>query len=455
MNENDPTSSAPRQNRRDFIKSTAAATTVASMSGMAGVLTAQVAPSTGRVIGANDRIVVGYVGTGSRGQSLIRTHMKAAGDNNISQAAVSDLYSRRLTEAQGRIGLSDKDAYDDYRRMIERNDIDAIVVATVDNWHAQVAIDAMESGKHVYGEKPMTRYLDEAFAVYDTAKRTGRTFQLGAQGCGDSKYHTAHKWVKDDVVGPLVWGQASYCRNNFPRSEWTYPIDPGVSEADLNWKRWLGKAPQIPFTPEHYFSWHKFYAYNAGLLSNLLPHRVTPLMMVMPELEFPRRVTCTGTRAVSKDREITDTTHLLAEFPSGFTLLVAGSTVNEQGLADTIRGHKGTLHFASSQNRVEMRPERPYVDENDAMEFSVGDPVESPALLAKNWFDCIRSGDAPFANIELAIRSHTVICLAEMAERYQQTMLFDPATRTIRDGAGRAIPILSYNVEAPIRTPEY
>ena len=276
-------------------------------------------------------------------------------------------------------------------------------------------------------------------------------FQLGTQGCADSKYHVANKWTREGLVGPLVWGQASYCRNNFPRSEWTYPIDAEASENNLDWKRWLGKAKQIPFTPEHYFSWHKFYAYNSGLLCNLLPHRVTPLMMVMPELEFPRRVTCTGTRAISTDREITDTTHLLAEFPSGFTLLCAGSTVNEQGLADVIRGHKGTLYFASSQNRVEMRPERPYVDDLDQTEYSVGDPVESPALLAKNWFDCIRSGETPFANIDLAIRSHTVICLAEMAERYQMTVLFDAEKRKVTNGFGKEIPMLTYNSNAPIR----
>jgi len=438
------------QSRREFLRAGATAATAVTVSRLPEALALGQAPATG-VTGANDRIVVGYVGTGAQGMAHVRSQKKFAGENNIVQAAVCDVYQKRLQEAQKHTGLGDGDAYADYRRLLERKDIDAITVATVDNWHGQVAIDAMEAGKHVYGEKPMTRYLGEAFQLYDTCKRTGKVFQLGSQGCGDAKYHVARQWVKEGRIGPLVWGQASYCRNNHPRSEWTYPIDADASEANLNWKMWLGKAPQIPFNPEHYFSWHKYYAYNSGILGNLLPHRVTPLMLVMPELEFPRRVTCTGTRQISTDREITDTTHLLAEFPSGFTLLVAGSIVNEQGLPDMIRGHRGTLHFASSQNKVALQPERPFVDEQDADEFMTGDRTESLERLEKNWFDCIRNGGTPFAHIDLAIRSHTVICLAEMAERLEQTLLFDADTRTIRTGSGKAIEPISYDSGAPIR----
>ncbi|MBI1177185.1 gfo/Idh/MocA family oxidoreductase [bacterium] len=450
MNNTVSAHSPARQSRRAFMKSSATIATATALTRLPEALAAGQAPSAS-VVGANDRIVVGHIGTGAQGMAHVRSQQAHATENNIVQAAVCDLYERRLKEAQSKVGLADKDAYDDYRRLLERKDIDAVTVATVDNWHAQVAIDAMESGKHVYGEKPMTRYLPEAFDVYDMCKRTGKVFQLGSQGCADSKYRAARKWIKEGRLGPLVWGQASYCRNSFPKSEWTYPIDPDVSEANLNWKMWLGKAKQIPFNPEHYFSWHKFYAYNSGILGNLLPHRVTPLMLAMPEWEFPRRVTCTGTRAISTDRETTDTTHLLAEFPSGFTLLVAGTIVNEQGLPDTIRGQKGTLHFASSQNKVELKPERPFVDEMDSAEFSTGDPTEDLARHEKNWFDCIRSGELPFANIELGIRSHTVICLAEMSERLQRTMLFDEKTRKIHDGTGREIEPISYDSDAPVR----
>ena len=232
--------------------------------------------------------------------------------------------------------------------------------------------------------------LHEAFGVYDAVKKTGKAYVIGSQGCMDPKWHKAGEWVKAGKLGPLVWGQGSYCRNNPKNSEWTFPVDPEANEQNLDWFRWLGRAPKIPFNPEHFFSWHKYYAYNSGIIGNLLPHRFQPMMIATGNPEFPRRVVCTGTKKVSTDREITDTTHLLAEFPSGLTLLVAGTTVNEQGLRDILRGRKGTLYFASSQNKVELKPEAIFSEELEAETFQDAMPPERIERLEKNFFDCIR-----------------------------------------------------------------
>ena len=439
------------ETRRSFIRKTAAAAVATSSLGFlkTPVYGQNQAPAPGRVIGANDRIAVGYIGTGSQGMAHIRHQKSAAEANNIVQAAVCDLYQKRLDNAKAFTGLTDANAYRDHRRLLERKDIDAIVVSTVDNWHAPVAVEAMDSGKHVYGEKPLARYLEEGFQIYDAVKRTGKVFQIGSQYCADPMFHKAAAWIREGKLGPLVWGQGSYCRNNPKNSEWTYPIDPGANENNLDWKRWLGQAPQIPFNPEHYFSWHKFYAYNSGILGNLLPHKFLPLMLATGDPEFPRRVVCTGTRKVSTDREITDTTHLVAEFPSGLSLIVAGSTVNEQGLPDILRGRKGTLYFSSSANKVELKPERIFADEIDGEVFEDPLTVGSVPRLEKNWFDCIRSGATPLASIDLAIRAHVVLCLAEISERLSTTVLFDPDTRTIRNGAGQVVRPLSYDSIVP------
>ena len=173
-------------------------------------------------------------------------------------------------------------------------------------------------------------------------------------------------------------------------------------------------------------------------------------MLATGNPEFPRRVCCTGTRKVSVDREITDTTHLLAEFPSGLTLLVAGSTINEQGLSDVIRGRKGTLYFSTGQNKLELKPERPFTEELDAESFADAAPLGSLAPIEKNWFDCIRNGGTPHANIDLAIRAHTVLCLAEMSERLSLTLLYDEATRTVRTGEGKAVKPISYDSIVPV-----
>ena len=451
MNYSQNRSAAGAETRRSFIKKTAtAAATVAGTSFFKTPVYGQnQAPSPGRVLGANDRISVAYIGAGSRGMSHLKDQKTFAQENNIHQAAVCDLFQKRLDGAKTFLNLSDSDAYSDHRRMLERKDIDAVLIASVDNWHAQHTIDALQAGKHVYCEKPMTRYLEEAFEVYDTVKRSGKVYCIGSQGCADPKWHQAAKWIKEGKLGPLVWGQGSFCRNNYPKSEWTYPVDKDATPTTLEWERWLGKAKKIPFNPEHYFSWHKFYAYNSGIIGNLLPHRFYPMMLATGNPEYPRRVTCTGTRKISTDREITDTTHVLAEFPSGLTLLMVGSTVNEVGLPDILRGLKATLHFASSQNKVELKPERPFTEELEAETFQDPLPTERTERLHKNWFDAIRTGAKPYADIELAIRGQVALCLAEMAERMSLTLLYDEKTRTVKTGEGKPIKPISYDNHLP------
>ena len=450
MNEkHQPSNSA--QTRRNFIKTTAGAAAVVGASGLlkTPVYGQQQAPAGGRTVGANDRIGVAYIGVGNQGTAHMRHQKTAAKDNNIAQLAVCDVWQKRLDTARNFLGLTEVDAFRDYRKLLERKDVDAVVISTIDNWHAQVTLDAIAAGKHVYCEKPMTRYLGEAFEVYDAVKKSGKTYVIGSQGCMDAKYHKAAEWIREGKIGPVVWGQGSYCRNNPRNSEWTYPVDPDLKETNVDWNVWLGRAPRIKFNPDHYFSWHKYYAYNSGIIGNLLPHRFHPLMLSTGNPEFPRRVCATGTRKVSLDRDITDTTHMLAEFPSGLTLVVAGSTVNEQGLQDMIRGRKATIYFSSSANKVELKPERIFADEIDAEEFSDKQPTDNIPRLEQNFFESIRSGKQPVANLELAIRTQTVLCLAEQSERTSMTLLFDEKTRQIKTGDGRTIPALSYDSILP------
>jgi predicted dehydrogenase len=450
MKANMDPSPAAGESRRAFLGKAAKA---AAAAGALNLINTSVygqsqAPSA-NVLGANERLRVACIGAGSRGSEHLRLLKEHADELNIVPVAVCDVYEKRLDAARRWVDSPGAAFVAEHRKVMERKDVDAVIVCTVDHWHAPVAIDALQAGKHVYCEKPMTRYLAEAFAVHDTVKQSGKVFMVGSQGCADPKWHKAAEWIRAGKLGPLVWGQGSYCRNNPKNSEWTYPIDPEASERNLDWKRWLGKTPAIPFNPEHYFCWHKYYAYNSGLIGNLLPHRLHPLMLATGQPEFPRRVVATGTRKISTDREITDTTHLLAEFPSGLTLVAAGSTVNEQGLPDVLRGRRATLHFASSQNHVELRPERIFADEMEGEEFSDPLPAERTERLQKNFFDCIRSGGQPFAGIDLAIRVQTVLCMAEMSERLGLALFFDEATRTLRTGDGRIVPPLTYGSVVP------
>ena len=436
----------PREPRRSFIRKTATATAVVAAGSFfkTPVYGQTQAPSTGRVIGANDRIVVGYIGVGSRGMDHVKTGKADASANNIVQAAVCDLYQKRLDNAREFLGLSQSDAYGDHRKLLERRDIDAVVISTVDNWHAQVAIDALNAGKHVYGEKPLARYLMEGFAIYDAVKKTGKIFQIGSQYTSDPKYLKAAEWVRAGRLGPLAWAQGSYCRNNPKNSEWTYKADEDANTQNLDWQRWQGQAKKAEWDPNRYFSWHKYFAYNSGILGNLLSHTFLPLLMASGNPEFPRRVCCTGTRKISLDRDIPDTTHLLAETPSGLTFCVAGSTVNEVGLPEILRGRKATLYFASGNNKVELKPERPFAEEIEPETFVGEGKVGDTGRHEKNFWDCIRSGKTPNGNIDLALKAHSMLALAEQSERQSLTLLFDGNTRKITTGDGRPVEPLSY-----------
>jgi len=118
-------------------------------------------------------------------------------------------------------------------------------------------MDALEAGKHVYCEKPMTRYLDEAFKVYDTVKRTGRIFQVGSQGCSAQGWHKCGELIKAGKIGTLVWGQGYYCRNS-KEGEWNYDIELESTPENIDWERWLGRVKtRVPFSAEHYHRWRK------------------------------------------------------------------------------------------------------------------------------------------------------------------------------------------------------
>jgi len=368
--------------------------------------------------------------------------------------AVCDVWTKRIEGAKQFIG-GDCQGYDDYRKLLDRKDIDAVTIATVDHWHTGISIAALESGKHVYVEKPMTRYLQEAFDIHDAVKRTGKILQVGSQGCSDAKWHKAAELARAGKIGQLVMGQDSYMRNS-PKGEWNYAIDPDAQPGSLNWDAWNGPVKRrVAFNADHYFRWRKYYPYCAGLLGDLFPHRLHPLMLATGNPEFPSRVVALGTKAILTDkntpetwiRDVPENMQCLAEFPSGLTLLVTSSTVNEQGLPSVMRGHKATLYF--SGNRVELKPEKPFADEVDPETYNGLTPGEDLSVHETNWFNSIRANKQPNCGIDLAVKVQTVISLAEMSNRLNANCVFDEKTRKITTGPdGKELKPLNYEIEA-------
>lgn len=445
------------ETRRGFIKKSAAAAAVfasaplfrasAQTGGEAVAAEGEPVPVPDPPVSPGERITIGVIGLGSQGTSNLHTILTNSAETNAVVGAVADLWDKRLAAGREHAGLPEERAVTDYRRILEMDDIDAVVVATHDHWHARIAIEAMEAGKHVYVEKPMTRYLGEAFDVYDTARRTGRVLQLGTQGISDPTWSKCAEVINAGRIGPLVLAQASYMRNSGLDGEWNYAIDPDLTPESIDWPTWLGPVSEREFSPDHFFRWRKYYPYCAGILGDLIPHRLSPMFLATGAMEFPRRVVSLGTRTVQTDREVNDNVQLIAEFPSGFAFQVIGSTINEQGLPDMIRGHHATLTIGG--NRINLNPERPYTDEMDPEVFEMPHGG-SLKLHHDDWYRCIRDGGEPAAGPELAIRVQTILALAEMSERLNIMCLFDPETRQITTGDGRPVEAISYGSLAPV-----
>jgi predicted dehydrogenase len=446
------TKPSPGDSRRGFLKKSAAATAAVAATGVlkTPVYGQSKAPSTGRVIGANDRIAVAVIGVGNGiGKNHLEGIHKNAAENNVVMAAACDLFNKRRDWAKEKAGLKEGDLYKDYKKLLERNDIDAVVVATHDPWHAPISIDAMNSGKHVYCEKPMTRYLDEAFKIHDVVKKTGRVFTVGSQGCSAAGWHKAAEMIQSGKLGTLVWAQGYYCRNN-PKGEWNYDIEKETTPENIDWDAWLGPVSKRPFSADAFHRWRKYYPYCGGLLGDLVPHRLHPLMIAGGKPEFPNRVVSIGTKHVRTDskkpapeRDVPEHVQLTAEFPSGYMITISSSTVNAKSPGFVIYGHKATMEIGNLGERLRLIPEKDFTEEIDEAELT-GLQHEDIRFHEKNWFECIRSGKAPNANIDLAIRVQTVISLAEMSERLKMACLFDEKSRKITDGNGKEVKALTY-----------
>jgi predicted dehydrogenase len=429
--------------RREFIRTTTAGIAAAgAVVGAAPEASARPARTIRRVIGANDRIRVGIIGVKGMGgghlRNLVGPDMKA---DNAQVAAVCDVWETARLRAQKTAALPDAAVHADYRRLLDDKTLDAVVIATPDHWHGRMGLDAILAGKHIYIEKPFTRRLDEAFKIHDAAKETGARVQIGSHGCSDPKYLKARELVKSGRFGTLLWAQGSYCRNN-PRGEWNYRLDPELTPQTVDWKAWLGPAPKREFSAERFFRWRKYWDYGTGIIGDLWPHRLHPLMLAMNITEFPKSVSCIGADMCRVDsrpgpdgllpgapREVADTTMLMVEFPSGVGIVLAGSTVNERGLEDVVRFSKANLTMGG--NRLMVAPERPFADEIDARDETPPDAGETHVKHMRNFLDSLRNNVAPNCSEDLGIRVQAIVSMAEAAYRKQRLARFDERRREV------------------------
>lgn len=452
--------------RREFIRTAAVGAAVTLATGSMPTT----AEAMRRVIGANDRISIGHIGLGIQGYNAhCRYINEKEKDNNTQQVAICDLYTKRVKKAQELLKLTDSQLYPNYKKMLDNKAIDAVVIATSDNWHAPISIDALNAGKHVYVEKPLARSTDEIFALYDTVKKTGKKLQVGAQRCTNPKYKAVGELVKSGKYGKVIVGQAVFMRNvkEGAWDDYDMDLDAGpqaTGDAHIDWDTFRKGTMPAAWDPDRFFRWRKYYEYGSGLIGDLFPHHLHPLLIAMNltlegDQGWPRRVSSGGGLWVQKyvdldrftdpdrqkkekayldkfhpgqkqvlDRVIPDFVNMNVDFDD-CSLMMMASSVNEDGWPATLRMNKATINFGSS--KILLKPERVWSDEID--EYSAQSPGEDDDIPGhqKNFFDSIRNNTQPNANIEIAARAQVAICLAERSQRENKTFMFDPKTRKI------------------------
>jgi len=326
--------------RRRFVKVLAGSAAGVSLFGSNMNLLAK---NYSKIIGSNERIKIGVIGCGGMANSHMNALLKMQDSDNIEIAAVCDVYSNRLEKAKE---LTKAQSFKDYRKLLELKDIDYVLIATPEHWHYQMTLDAIDAGKHIYVEKPMTHTIEQAKSITEKISKTKLKLQVGVQGMSDDSYETANKMIQEDVLGKVVMAHIDYSRN-YVDDFWAYKIDkeakPGVN---LDWEAWLGPAPKQPWDPRRYFQWRRYWDYSGGIATDLFIHRVTRIIKSVG-LKFPDYVSASGGtwNYVNSVAEIPDTFNVMADYPEKLTVLLVSSLANDMPIRHVIRGHKATLEF--------------------------------------------------------------------------------------------------------------
>jgi predicted dehydrogenase len=264
----------------------------------------------------NGRVRIALIGAGGQGSGDVHNALNAGG---VELAAVADIYDGRLTRAREVWG-DRVFTTRDYREVLARKDVDAVIVGTPDHWHATVSIDAMNAGKDVYCEKPMVQQLSEGARMIEARKRTGRILQVGSQRVSSIIYAKAKEMLASGAIGELNMVEAWVDRNS-AIGAWQYSVPPDASPANIDWDRFLGHAPKVPFEPVRLFRWRNYRDYGTGVPGDLFVHLISGLHFVTGALG-PDRVYATGGLRFWKDgRDVPDVMIALYDYP-GFNVML-------------------------------------------------------------------------------------------------------------------------------------
>ncbi len=338
-----------RLNRRGFLQ-TAALITADTL---AAPHLPAMAQSAAKKTSSNDAIQIALIGAGGQGMSDTRNALEVAG---VKLVAVADCYQGRLDRSRELWG-QDVFTTRDYREVLARRDVDAVIIATPDHWHKNAAIDAMKAGKDVYCEKPMIHLYSDGPAMIEAARSTNRILQVGSQRVSSVVYAKARELLASGAIGQLNMVTARWDRNS-SIGAWNYTVPIDASTTTCDWPRFLGTAPQIPWNAERFFQWRKWKDYGSGVAGDLFVHLFSGTHFVT-NTHGPTRGMATGGLRFWKDgRDVPDVMLALFDYKEGFNLSLRVNFVDggeeSEGLIFT--GSEGTMEIAGPTVTVSRTP---------------------------------------------------------------------------------------------------
>jgi predicted dehydrogenase len=418
--------------------------------------------------GANDMINVACIGFGIMGQGDVSTVTTVPGAKLV---AVSDIYEGRLTKAKEVYG---KDIFTtrDYRDVLARPDIDAVIVATPDHWHQIIACDAMRAGKDVYCQKPMVQKVEEGAAVIKAEKETKRILQVGSQRASSILYAKAREVIKQGSIGEVRMVEAYWDRNS-AQGAWQYSIPPDATPQTVDWDRFIGHAPKHPFAPIRLFRWRNYQDYGTGVAGDLYVHLFTGIHYVM-DSNGPDRIMSTGGLYYWKDgRDVPDLMLGMYDYPetaahkafhlsirlnfeagggdgSGFRfigtegvldLAVGGALVLKRKPKDVEPGHTaGTFSKATAAEIVKeyqkqypaQRPSADGMRANTEQRWVLPPGYTEQYAHHENFINAIRSRKAVIEDATFGLRAAGPALLSNVSHFTRKTMLWDPEKMTVK-----------------------
>src|SRR5262245_6628789 len=412
--------------RRDFIKQ-AAATTAASM--------AFTASSYGRVLGANDRVRIGIIGPGGRGQELMKEFVKVP---NAEFVAAADIYSRRHDEAK-KIAPEIK-AFNDHRKMLELKDLDAVIVATPLHCHARHFVDTLAAGKDMYCEKTMTWSIEEAEACLAAAKKNPkRVIGVGQQHNSSGYFVDARKWVKDGLVGKVAQVESWMSRNTpHGKGQWVRPVPADCNAQNVNWKAFLNGRPNRPFDANKFINWRLWWEFSGGNITENMVHQIGWIIGVL-DLGVPTAAYMSGGVFSEKDgREVPDTISVVLDYPNDLTVAWQSTFSNSRfGLGIRILGSDGTIEWLSgTTDMVTGRSASGWNYMPEKTNRPNGEMIKGEAKGDNhyvNFVECLRSRKEPNTPVEIGYRSAIAAHMANLSYRRKEKV----TPETMRQSASR------------------